>query len=249
MDGNRRPCATILSVMTSRILRALGASLALLAIGVAPAFAQDPPPKPKPQGFAKEGMYVGVAGLPNFALDGVTFDGRTLYREIGGPEVAILPKLDSGPMFRIVTGFRARPAALELSYERRSHVASFLDIPGTAAFNAFNVDAKIFFRTEDRIQPHVAVGFAFPWLSVHNGSFSNDTETAEVDDANFTGPAANFEAGVTVFATNRIGFSVGYHYRYIWFTNYRGVGEKEFKLVPWFGERTNSAIVMGFYTF
>ena len=54
---------------------------------------------------------------------------------------------------------------------------------------------------------------------------------------------------VTVFATNRIGFSVGYHYRYIWFTNYRGVGEKEFKLVPWFGERTNSAIVMGFYTF
>jgi hypothetical protein len=233
--------------MTSRMLRALGASLAFLGFGVAPAFAQDPPPKP--QGFAKEGMYVGVAGLPNFALDGVTFDGRTLYKEIGGPEVAILPKLDSGPMFRIVTGFRAKPAALELSYERRSHNASFLETQGKAAFNAFNVDAKIFFRTEDRIQPHIVVGFAFPWLSVHNGSFSNETETAVVDDANFSGPAANLEGGVTVFVTNRLGFSVGYHYRYIWFTNYRGVGEKEFKLVPWFGERTNSAIVMGFYTF
>jgi len=234
-------------VMTSRMLRALGASLVLLALGVAPALAQDPPPKPP--GFAKVGMYVAVAGLPNFSLDGVTFDGRTLYREIGGPEVAILPSLDTGPMFRIVTGFRARPAALELSYERRSHAATFLDIPGTAAFNAFNVDAKIFFRTEDRIQPHIVVGFAFPWLTVHNGSFSNDTETAEVADANFTGPAANLEAGVTFFVTNRIGISGGYHYRYIWFTNYRGVGEKEFKLVPWFGERTNSAIVMGFFTF
>ena len=234
-------------VMTSRIVRTLALGLASLVLTAAPVFAQNPPPKPP--GFAKVGMYVGVAGLPNFSLDGVTFDGNTLYREIGGPEVAILPKLDTGPMFRIVAGFRAKPAALELSYERREHAASFLDIPGTAAFNAFNIDAKIFFLTERRIQPHVVAGFAFPWLIVHDGSFSNDTETAEVDDASFTGPAANLEAGVTVFATPRIGFSAGYHFRYIWFTNYRGVGEKEFKLVPWFGERTNSAIVMGFFTF
>jgi len=233
--------------MTSRMLRALGASLAFLAFGVAPAFAQDPPPKPK--GFAKEGMYLGGAGLPNFALDGVTFDGQTLYKEIGGPELAILPKLDSGPMFRIVAGFRARPAALEFSYERRNHAATFLDIPGEATFNSVNVDAKVFFRTQSRIQPHVVAGFAFPWLSVHNGSFSNDTETAEVDDANFSGPGVNLEGGVTMFATPRIGISVGYHYRYIWFVNYRGVGEKEFKLIPRFGERTNSAIVMAFYTF
>ncbi len=234
-------------VMTSRMHRVLGASLALLAIGAAPVYAQDPPAKPP--AFAKEGMYVGVAGLPNFSLDGVTFDGQTLYREIGGPELAILPKLDSGPMFRIVAGFRARPAALEFSYERRNHAATFLDIPGEATFNSVNIDAKVFFLTHTRIQPHVVAGFAFPWVSVKDGSFSNDTETAEVDDANFSGPGVNLEGGVTFFATNRIGISAGYHYRYIWFTNYRGVGEKEFKLVPKFGERTSSAIVMGFFTF
>lgn len=215
----------------------------LLLIGAAvPARAQAQAPQP---GFARERMYVGIALLPAFTLDGVTFDGETGYVEEGGTEVFILPKLDSRSMPRIVAGFRTRPFALEISFERTRHDGTFLDLTGEAAFNAVNVDGKFFFNTGSRIQPHVAAGLAFPWLTVYDGSSDADL----VGDATFRGQGLNLEGGVTVFATRSVGVSAGYAWRVMWFNRVRGVNDEPFRLRPRFRETSGSVIVMGFVTF
>ena len=206
----------------------------------APAVAQGNP------GFAKEGMYVGVAAMPDFTLDGVSFDGETLYQEVDGDEFAILPRLDTQNMFRGVVGFRARPFALEFSYERTRHQGTFAGDTGEATFNSVNVDGRIFFLTRGRIQPHLVVGLAFPWLTVIDGS-SNDA--FEVADAHWRGPGLNTEAGITVFPHPRVGVSVGYTFRLIGFRRVRGVSDETFKLEPPFKETSGSPVIMGFFTF
>ena len=187
-------------------------------------------------------MYVGVALLPSFTLDGRIFDGESIYQEIGGEEIFILPKLDSRSMPRFVAGFRTRPMALEFSYERTRHDGTFLDLLGEASFNAINVDAKFFFNTQSRIQPHVVAGLAFPWLTVFDGSSEGDL----VGDARFRGQGLNLEGGVTVFATPRIGISGGFAYRVLWFNRVRGVTDDPFRLQPRFRESSGSVIILGF---
>jgi hypothetical protein len=198
------------------------------------------------RGFAKEGMYVGVAAMPDFTLDGVSFDGETLYQEVGGDEIALLPRLDTQDMFRGVVGFRARPFALEFSYERTRHLGTFAGDSGEAVFNSVNVDGRVFFLTGGRIQPHIVVGLAFPWLTVVDGS---SNERLEVADATWRGPGLNTEAGITVFPHPRVGVSVGYAFRLMGFRRVRGVGDETFELDPPFKETSGSPVVMGFFTF
>jgi hypothetical protein len=190
-------------------------------------------------------MYVGVAFLPSFTLDGHTFDGVTIYREENeGDEFGFLPKLDKQNMFRFAAGFRARPMALEISYERTRHDGAFLDAELDASFNAVNVDAKFFFNTRSRIQPHVVAGLAFPWLTVHDGAIQGDV----VGDARYRGQGLNLEGGVTVFATPRVGVSGGFAYRVLWFNRVRAVSDEPFRLDPRFRESSGTVILMGFVT-
>src|SRR3970040_1584658 len=92
----------------------------LLAVTATPVLAQ------MTGGYAREGMYVGVAGMFDFTLDGVTFDGRTFYEAETTQELFILPELDTQNLVRYVVGFRMRPAALEFSYDRTRHDGTFL---------------------------------------------------------------------------------------------------------------------------
>ena len=218
---------------------ALGISIALAA----PARAQMTPPEP---GFARERMYLGFSLLPDYTLDGVTFDGNTGYLEEGGTETFILPRLDERTMPRIVAGFRARPFALEISYERTKHDGVFLDeFVGEAAFNVVNVDFKFFANTRSRIQPHFVAGLAFPWLKIYDGSFEGDL----VGDGRFTGQGINLEGGVTLFATRSVGVSAGYAYRVLWFNRATGVTETTYRLEPRFRETSSGLIIMGFVAF
>ena len=215
--------------------------LICIGVGASPAAAQG---SPEP-GFARERMYLGFSMLPDFTLDGVTFDGNTVYVEEGGDETFILPRLDAKTMPRIVAGFRTRPFALEISYERAKHKGTFLDLEGEAAFNVISIDTKFFFNTASRIQPHVVAGLAFPWLTVYDGSFEGDL----VDDGRFRGQGLNLEGGVTAFATRGIGVSVGYAYRVVWFNRAQGVTETSYRLRPRFRETSGTLNVMAFVTF
>jgi len=222
-----------------RLTRTTAITLLLLAPAPA-ALAQAPP------GLAKEGMYVGVAGMPDFTLDGVSFDGETLYQEVDGDEFAILPRLDTQDMLRAVVGFRARPFALEFSYERTRHQGTFGGVAGEATFQSVNVDGRIFFLTSGRIQPHLVVGLALPWLTVIDGS---SNEAFEVADATWRGPGLNTEAGITFFPHPRIGVSVGYAFRLMGFRRVKGVSGEIFQLDPPFRETSGSPVLMGFFTF
>lgn len=197
------------------------------------------------RGFAREGMYVGLAGMFDFTLDGVTFDGSTLYEAETTQEIFILPELGPQDLRRLVVGFRARPAALEFSYDRTRHDGTFLDLTGEALVTAFNVDVRVFGLTSGRIQPHAVVGLSFPRLTVLDGSFLDPLE----GDAKFSGQGLNLEGGVTAFLHPRIGASVGYSYRIWWFNRVRGVGDESYRLEPRFRETSGSVVIMGFFTF
>lgn len=191
-------------------------------------------------GAAKEGGYFGVSFLPQFTFDGITFDGETAYKEVDGEELVFLPRVDTRKMVRGILGYRARRAALEVSYERTKHVGSFADVvPMNATFQAVNIDGRLFFAPQSRVQPHLLVGGVYPMLNIKDGSLLGE----QFGDARFNGYGINTEAGVTVYAIRELGISVGYSYRSLWFDRVRTVTEKTFKLKPKFREASSSIII------
>ena len=151
--------------MSARLAKLLSLPLFLLALA-APAWSQDG------SSFAKEGVYVGVSGVPGFTLDGLTFDGSTYYRKVGGEELLILPRLDRKNMLRAIVGVRSKRGAFEISYDQTKHVGTFAGVPGEqATFHSINGDERIFLLTRQRIQPYVLLGGSIPWLTIKDGSF------------------------------------------------------------------------------
>jgi hypothetical protein len=228
-----------------RLLKVVPAFLLLTAVAT-PAWSQgDDYEATFPHGFAKEGGYIGISGIPNFTLDGVTFDGETWYKEVDGEEIFILPRLNTRNMFRGIVGFRGRQMGLELSYDRTQHSGSFLEEPVDATFQAVNIDGKYFFLPEGRFQPHVVVGGAFPWLTIKDGSYLEPT----LGDARYRGYGLNTEAGVTVYPHRRIGVGVGYNYRVLWFDRASGASDRLGELRPRFRETSGSFVFTGLVIF
>lgn len=229
-----------------RLLRVAPVFLLLTALAT-PAWSQVEEYEPQfPKGYAKEGGYVGFSGLPNFTFDGNTFDGETLYKEVDGEELAILPRLNKRNMFRGALGYRGRQAAFEVSYERTHHNGTFADeIPVDTTFQAVNVDGRFFFLSEKRVQPHVMVGASIPWLMIKDGSYLEPN----LGDARWRGYGLNTEGGVTVFPHPRLGVSVGYAYRIMWFDRMTGVTDKLFYLRPRFRETSGSMVISGLVIF
>ena len=229
-----------------RLLRIAPAFLLAVSFST-PAWSQvEEVESPFPKGYAKQGGYVGLSGFPSFTFDGETFDGETLYKEVDGDEMAILPRLDSQGMFRGVLGYRGRQAAFEVSYERTHHNGTFAaEVPVDTTFQAVNFDGRFFFLSERRVQPHVVVGASVPWLLIKDGSYLEP----DLGDAKWRGFGVNTEAGVTVFPTPRVGVSIGYSYRIMWFDRMTGVSDTLFYLRPRFRETSGSVILNGLFIF
>ena len=202
------------------------------------------------QGFAKVGGYAGASFLPTFTLDGQTFDGLTYYREIGGDEIALLPKLDKQKMFRGIIGHRYEKAALELSYERTSHNGAFGDVgTGKATFQQVNVNTRFFFLTSGRIQPYMLLGGGFPWLTIKDSSFLANEPEAGIGDGRFKGYALNTEVGVTVYPHPQVGIVLGYDFRPIWFDHETGISDTQYELRPRFRESSRGVVFTTLLTF
>ncbi len=215
-------------------------AITLSVLAAAPAVrAQEVP------GFAKNGVYVGVSTVPDFTLDGITFDGSSLYKEIGGEEFMILPRLEPKSTIRAVGGFRLTRGSFEVGYERTTHVGTFLGGSGEAEFRALNFDERIYALTRGRVQPYGLVGFSLPWLTVKDGGFIDD----QVGDATFKGFGVNTEAGATVFVHPRVGVSAGYRYRVMWFDSAKGVTHTTYELRPRFRETAGNLSISAFVTF
>ena len=223
----------------SRLLT-LVAVPALILTGAAPALSQE-----AQHGYAKEGGYFGVTGLLGFTFDGHTFDGESAYVEVDGDEVMILPKLEKKNLYRVILGHRWEKGAFEVSYDRTKHDGVFLGETGEATFQAVNFDGRFFMATQGPVQPHVLVGGSIPWLNIKDGSFLDPL----VGDARFRGYGVNTEAGVTVFPHPKVGVSIGYSYRVMWFDRASGASDKLFDLRPRFRETSGSVAMSGFFTF
>ena len=222
----------------ARFVTILALPLFLLTLA-APAWSQEQ------AGFAKEGGYVGVAGLLDFTLDGDTFDGSSIYRRVNGDEFLILPLLEGRNMMRAILGFRAPKGAFEFSYDRTQHRGTFMGETDDATFQAINADARFFFATSGRVQPHVLVGGALPWLTIKDGSFLH----SDVGNARYRGFGVNTEAGVTVYPHPRLGVSAGYRYRVMWFDRATGVSDTFYELRPRFRETNGSVVMTTLFTF
>ena len=224
----------------SRLFVLIIAVPAMMASFAAPALCQE-----ERHGFAKEGGYVGVTSLLGFTFDGNVFDGESAYVEIGGDEVMILPKLEKKNLIRAILGHRWERGAFEVSYDRTKHDGLFQGESGEATFQAVNFDGRFFMATGSPVQPHVLVGGSIPWLRIKDGSFLDPV----VGDARFRGYGVNTEAGVTVFPHPKVGVSVGYSYRVMWFDRASGATDKLFELRPRFRETSGSVAMSGFFTF
>jgi hypothetical protein len=228
--------------MTWSPIRWIAAALLMAACTASPALAQDDTPEP---GYAVQGVYVGIAPLVDFRFDGPSFNGETVYQEINGPQVGILPKLETLNMLRAVVGFRSRPLAIEFSYERANPNGTFDGFPVSTTFQAVNVDSRWFFNTSGRLQPHVVVGISFPTLTIMDGV----TDGTVVGDARWRATGLNTEVGLTIMATPRAGVSLGYVFRPLWFTTVRGLNDQTFELHPPFHESNASPEIMAFFIF
>jgi len=195
--------------------------------------------------FARNGFFVGATTVPAFTFDGVTFDGQSIYRQIGGDEILLLPRLESKAAIRGFAGFRATRGSFEVGYESLQQSATFLGLSGEAAFRVFNFDERIYAFTSKRIQPYGLAGFSLPWLTIKDGSLLH----AQVGDGTYHGHGINMEAGATVFPHPRVGISAGYRYRLMWFDTATGVTNVRRDLHPKFRETAANFSIGAFFTF
>ena len=227
--------------MVPSLVRSLALVSALLVIP-APAAAQFSSGTP---GFAKEGGYAGMSVMPSFTFDRVTFDGEGYYREIGGDEITILPRLSTATMLRFSLGYRAKNAGIEISYDFTNHDGTYLDFPGKATFRSINIDGRYYFLPAQRIQPYMQIGGSMPTFTVKEGSFLHE----DFADAKFSGYGLDAEGGVVIYPHRQLGISVGYNYRVLSFDKVTGVKDRLFELRPRFRETTGTVVVSGHVIF
>src|SRR5688572_11503839 len=115
-NGIRMTCP-----LSGRFLRILALHFFLLTLAT-PAWSQDQ----DQSGFAKEGGYLGAAGLLDAKLSTKNFDGASLYKKVNGEEFLILPLFDRGTMIRGIIGVRYPKFGVEFSYDRTKHPGTFL---------------------------------------------------------------------------------------------------------------------------
>jgi len=227
-----------MTLITPARIGAAVVALSLLACA-STAHAQETP------GFAKNGLYVGATGVPQFSFDGVTFDGSSVYKQVNGDEILLLPSLESKSTVRGIVGYRLTRGSFEVGYERMKQTATFMGLTGEATFQTFNFDERIYVFTRKRIQPYGLAGYSLPSLTIKDGSFLHD----RVGDGTYHGHGLNLEGGVTVFPIPRIGFSTGYRYRMMWFGTATGVTNTSYELHPRFHETAGSLSISAFVTF
>jgi outer membrane protein with beta-barrel domain len=202
-------------------------------------------------GFAKEGGYLGAAGLLDAKLSTDNFDGASLYKKVNGDEYLILPLFERGTMIRGIIGVRYPKLGVEFSYDRTKHPGTFLGETADATFHAVNADVRYFFLTKGRVQPHILAGGSFPWLKIKDGAFidADNLEDVQVGDATYRGFGVNAEAGVTVYPHPQFGIGVGYRYRVTWFDRSTGVSNSNYELRPRFRENSGNLVITGLFTF
>lgn len=170
--------------------------------------AQDTP-------YAKDGLYVGFDISYN-TISG-DFDGESFLAS--ATEIIIIPKVEGGVGIGALLGVRFGKGALELSYQRSEHDATWLGATGTVAYNIVDIDFKFYPSINSQLQPYLLVGMAIPWLVVHDGAAT----AFEISDATLVGIGLNIGGGLAYYIQPNISVNGGIIYRLISYSSATGV--------------------------
>jgi hypothetical protein len=181
----------------------------LLEIGAGRAWAQD-------ESFAKTGPYLGVVSSLGTTFEGNSFDGQHFLYDAS--QIVLIPRLGPTEGLGLVVGGRSRKAAIELSYVRAEHSASFDGSRLDVRSHVVNVDGKRFFASRFPAQPYISGGLAIPWIDVKDGSATMTSD----GNATLLGVGFNVGAGVAIYPNPRVGLTLGYNYRVAVFPRVKG---------------------------
>jgi hypothetical protein len=168
--------------------------------------------------YAKNGFYMGVT-TPYNTING-DFDGETIL--VASDEIVLVPEIENNYGWGILIGGRDKNGAVELSYLRSTHDASFLGAEGEAVYNMINLDLKGYFLADKPVQPYLLMGLCIPWLVVEDASAT----AYEVGDVTFKGIGLNLGAGLAYYFHPRVSINGGVTYRWITYTSAEGVSGK-----------------------
>ena len=161
--------------------------------------------------FPKKGFYIGL-NLPYNSIEG-DFDGDGDVL-VGLGEAIFIPDIESNWGSGVLMGIKFNQTALEVSYLKSTHDASFLDVKTRAVYQMVNIDYKIF-STGKRWQPYFLVGFCIPWLKVKDFRYTPYGES-EITDAGFSdGFGFNIGLGHACYFTPRVSLNTETVYRMI----------------------------------
>ena len=211
-----------------------------------------------PSDFLHSRTYIGLFGTSVSVDSNGIFKGTTYSRvndsAYNSVEIDLLPTLAQNFGFGLLVGHREDAYAIEVSYWRSSHTASFG--PATvgsnsgsstvtftsvfqdkADYNALNLDFKRYFLTELQVQPFVDLGVSFPWVQVAHGAANSKGENTSLTLA---GLGLNLGIGVEYYLSTNLSFTAGGYQRWASFDESKGFGS-QFSQIQQYGNSNSDA--------
>jgi len=203
--------------------------LGLLLVFVSAGWADE-----NPGDYLHTRTYIGGVGTSITVNNSGEFTG-THYSHVNSPyDIVLIPSIAQNFGFGLLIGHREETYAMEVSYWRSEHAASFgpaivetgtdpvtfsTAFHDTASYESINLDFKKYFLAELDIQPFVNLGVSFPWITV---PFADSDASGNPGPATLAGLGLNVGAGVEYYLTPNISFIGGVYQRWASFDQYRG---------------------------
>jgi hypothetical protein len=196
----------------------------------------------KPTDFIKSRSYIGAVGISSTLDQWGDFNGSNSL--VYGPvtyetspvtaltniEYDLIPSITRSYGWGVLVGQREGPWAVEASFWRSDHTASFFaggaTITEPASLQSINIDFKRYLFTQLPTQPFVSVGVSFPWLWVRQFS-SIYTPTSpptylSTNDETISGIGFNLGAGLEIYLDNNFSLVGGAYQRWTGFNQVNG---------------------------
>jgi len=172
-----------------------------------------------PKLFAKEGFFVGVAGVAT-TLSSSDFDGQSGLVDPLTPTQWILPELDPGYGWGFVIGYRGESNSVQYTYNSTTYDDDFMGTSLEDDIKTYSLEFKHYWNVENAFQPYALIGVSVPRIRIEQG-VSNG---AAIGDGTFQGLGANLGGGAALYITPQLSLFGEAYYRWADIEDARGLG-------------------------
>lgn len=178
--------------------------------------------------FIKSRVYIGAFGISSTIDQWGDFNGTIIASHNSGTETELdlIPAIDRKFGWGALIGYRRGPWAVEMSYWRSDHTATFnngVTLTTPASLQSLNFDFKRYFFTQAPTQPFFQFGFSLPWLWVRQASSLVPSNL--VDDETISGIGFNLGAGLEIYLDNNFSIMGGVIQRWTGFNQINGAAK------------------------